>query len=110
MSDVFAVHPAEVRPYIYGNTYPYVDAEEIDSIGYSLTLVHVSSLTISQTINFNGQSKTKASFIYNGKWYSDMSVTNSDFFHHKMEQDLPTHTLLLACRTHRFLRSATIDL
>lgn len=80
LSDVLAVHPAEVRPYIYGNTYPYVDDEEIDSIGYSLTLVHVSSLEISQTINFNGQPKTKASFIYNGKWYSNMSVTDPDFY------------------------------
>lgn len=80
LSDVLAVHPAEVRSYIYGNTYPYVDGEEIDSIGYSLTLVRVSSLTISQTINFNGQPKTKASFIYNGKWYSNMSVTDPEFY------------------------------
>lgn len=80
LSDVLAVHPAEVRPYIYGNTDPFIDGEEIDSIGYSLTLVHVSSFTISQTINFNGQPKTKASFIYNGKWYSNMSVTDPDFY------------------------------
>ena len=78
--DVLDVHPAEIRPYIYGNTYPYVDGEEIDSIGYSLTLVHVSSLVISQTINFNGQVKSKASFIYNGKWYNNMSVTDPDFY------------------------------
>lgn len=80
LSDVLAVHPEEVRPYIYGNTDPFINDEEIDSIGYSLTLVHVSSFTISQTINFNGQPKTKASFIYNGKWYSNMSVTDPDYY------------------------------
>ena len=80
LSDVLAVHPAEIRPYIYGNTYPYVDSAKIASIGYSLTLVHVSSLTISQTINSNGRPKTKASFIYNGKSYPDMSVTDPGFY------------------------------
>lgn len=80
LSDVLDVHPAEVRPYIYGNTYPYIDGEEIDNIGHSLTLVRVSSLTISQTTNFNNQPKTKASFVYNGKWYNNMSVTDPDFY------------------------------
>lgn len=80
LSDVLAVHPAEVWPYIYGNTYPYVDSEEINSIGHSLILVYVSSLTISQTINANGQPKTKATFLYNRRWYSNISVTAPDFY------------------------------
>ena len=80
LSDVFGVHPAEVRPYLYGNPSPFVDGEEIDNIGYSLTLVRVSSLTISQTINIYNKPKTKASFVYNGKWYNKMSVTDTDFY------------------------------
>ena len=80
IADVLGVHPAEVRPYIYGNLSPFVDGEEIDSIGYSLTLVRVSSLTINQTTNIYNKPKTKASFVYNGKWYNNMSVTDPDFY------------------------------
>lgn len=80
LSDVLAVHPAEVRPYLYGNLSPFVDGEEIDDIGYSLTLVKVSSLTINQTTNIYGKPKTKASFVYNGKLYTNMSVTDPDFY------------------------------
>ena len=32
LSDVLAVHPAEVRPYLYGNLSPFVDGEEIDGL------------------------------------------------------------------------------
>ena len=80
ISDVLGVHPAEVRPYLYGNLSPFVDGEEIDSIGYSLTLVRVSSLIISLTTNIYNKPKTKASFVYNGKWYNNMSVTDPDFY------------------------------
>lgn len=80
LSDVLNVHPAEVRPYLYGNPKPFLDGEEIDDIGYSLTLVRVSSLTINQTTNIFDKPKTKASFFYNGKWYNNMSVTDPDFY------------------------------
>ena len=80
LSDVLDVHPAEIRPYLYGNLNPFVDSEEIDNIGYSLTLIRVSSLTISQTTNIYNKPKTKASFVYNGKCYNNMSVTDPDFY------------------------------
>ena len=80
LSDVLDVHPAEVRPYLYGNLNSFVDDEEIDDIGYSLTLVKVASLTINQTTNIYGKPKTKASFVYNGKLYTNMSVTDPDFY------------------------------
>lgn len=80
LADILAVHPAEVQPYLYGNASPFVDAAEIDDIGHSLTLVEVSSLTISQTTNIYGKPKTKASFVYNGKLYTNMSVTDPDFY------------------------------
>lgn len=80
LSDVLTVHPAEVRPYLYGNLGSFVDGEEIDDIGYSLTLVKVSSLTISQTTNTYGKPKTKASFVYNGKWYNNLSVTDPNYY------------------------------
>lgn len=80
LSDILDVHPAEVRPYLYGNLSPYVDGKEIDDIGYSLTLIEVSSLILTQTTNICGKPKTKASFFYNGKRYSNMSVTDPHFY------------------------------
>lgn len=79
-SDVLTVHPAEVWPDLFGNQGSFVDAKEIDDIGFSLTLVEVSSLTIYKMINRNNQPKTKASFIYNGKQYNNMSVTDPDYY------------------------------
>ncbi len=80
LSDILKVHPAEVQPYLYGNLGPYVDSKEIDGIGYSLTLIKVSCLVLSQTTNINGKPKTKASFTYNGKRYSNMAVTDPHFY------------------------------
>ena len=80
LSDVLKIHPSESQPYLYGNLNPFVNSMEIGKIGYSLTLIMVSSLTISQITNNNGKPKTKASFIYNGKWYSNMSVTDPDYY------------------------------
>lgn len=78
--EVLDVHPAEVRDFIYGNTNSFVDEWEIDGIDHSLTLVYVSSLTIHQTINSFNKPKSKASFFYNGKWYSGMSVTDRKYY------------------------------
>ena len=80
LSDVLRVHPAEVRPYLYGNLRPFVDSNEIDSIDYSLTLVRVSSLAISHVTNIDNKPKTKASFVYNGRTYINMSVTDPNFY------------------------------
>lgn len=78
--DVLRVHPAETSPFIYGNPRPYVTGREIDDISYSLTLVNVSFLLINQTTNMCNKRKTKASFIYNRNCYSNMSVTDPQFF------------------------------
>lgn len=80
LSDVFEVHSPEVQPYLYGNLSPFVNGTEIEQIGYSLTLIKVSSFTINQTTNMDGKPKTKASFIYNGKWYSNMAVTDPSYY------------------------------
>ena len=80
LSDVLGVHPEEVQPYLYGNLSPFVNGNEITNIGYSLTLVKVSSLTISQTTNICNKPKTKASFVYNKKRYYNMSVTDPNFY------------------------------
>lgn len=81
LSDVLNTHPEEVHPYVYGNSGPFVDGKEINNIGYSLTLVKVSSLTINHTNNmYNDKPKTKASFFYNGRQYNNISVTDPDYY------------------------------
>lgn len=78
--DVLDVHPSEGRPYIYGDTYPYINKNKIANIRHSLTLVHVSYLTIRQILNSDNRRKTKANFLYNGNWYNYISVTAPDFY------------------------------
>lgn len=83
IEDVINVHPAENNRYLYGDVYPYVSEQNISDIGYSLTLVYVSSLTITQVSStFDGVTKvkTKASFYYNGRKYNNMSVTDPDYY------------------------------
>lgn len=80
ISDVNEIHPSEIRPYLYGNVDPYIDNQEINSIGYSLTLIRVSSLIINQVTNIYGKPKTKARFFYNGHWYYNMSVTDPEYY------------------------------
>ena len=76
LSDVLRIHPAETKPYLFGNPNQYLNEEEIRGIGYSLTLVRVSHLVIGRTQNMDGKIKTKASFRYNGEEYLNMSVTD----------------------------------
>ena len=94
LSDVLSIHPAEVRPFIYGNLCPFVNGGDIADIGYSLTLVEVSSLTIYEQTNVYERPKTKASFLYNGKQYNNMSVTDPNFYSVPNETSF-THAYLI---------------
>lgn len=62
--------------YIFGNTDPYVTEEKMSQIGYSLITVEVSNLRISHP----GEHSTKARFTYNGVSYTNMSVTDPNFY------------------------------
>ena len=78
--DVIQIHPDEIAPYLYGSLDPYVNEDGIRQIGYSLTLIKVSQLMINQTINRDGQLKTKASFLYNVKQYRTYAVTDPRYY------------------------------
>lgn len=80
ISDVAQIHPAEIRPYLYGNLAPYVNEHEMKRINYSLTLIEVSNLIINQVKNIYGDPKTKARFFYNGRLYTNMSVTDPEYY------------------------------
>jgi hypothetical protein len=77
---VLGIHPAEMEDDILGNKFGYITETHIGYKGKSLTLVHVNNLKIHQTVNLEGKHKTKASFIYNGDFYENMSVTVPEFY------------------------------
>ena len=80
INEVLRIHPSERHNYIFGNQGPYVTASEIGDIGYSLTLVTVKSLHISKTTNLSGAPRTKTSFLYDTRWYNNMSVTDPAYY------------------------------
>ena len=78
--DILRIHPSEKHKYLFGNLNYYVSEDEIDNVGYSLTLIEVSQLVINQVNNSYGKPKTKASFQYCQNCYSYMAVTDPDYY------------------------------
>ena len=52
----------------------------MNTVGYSLIIVEVFDLVITQEENPYGKPKTKAKFIYQGTEYENMSVTDQKFY------------------------------
>lgn len=86
LDEVLEIHPLENKRYILGNEYAYITEARVGSVGYSLTMVNVCDLVISQETNPSGKQKTKARFNYNGIKYENMSVTDYEFY------DVPNRT------------------
>lgn len=80
IQDVLKIHPAELRDDILGNKYPYIIDKKVADLGYSLALVQVDNLTITQKRNPADKPKTKAAFTYQWNDYQDMSVTDPKFY------------------------------
>ncbi len=69
-------HPAEKHRYLFGNAYWYIAKDQIGAVGHSLVLVQVSDLEITHP----DERRTKASFLYRGISYRNMSVTDPDCY------------------------------
>lgn len=69
-------YDVDTPSYILGSSAPYVIEEDMSQIGHSLVMVEVHNLRI----NHPGEHSTKARFTYNGVSYSNMSVTDPDFY------------------------------
>lgn len=80
ISDVVQIHPPEFYPCLFGNLEPYVNSRELARIGRSLTLIQVSDLTLNRVMNTQEKPKTKASFLYRGQRYRNISVTDPDHY------------------------------
>lgn len=62
--------------WLFGNQSYYLLEEEAQQMTYSLTLIKVNDLNLET----NTYGKTKAHFEYNGKRYTNMAVTDWDYF------------------------------
>ena len=58
----------------------YVSPDEAQNIRKSLMIVEVSNFGTYEDINNKSQKRTKASFFYNNHYFSDLSITDRDFF------------------------------
>jgi len=82
LDEVLALHPAEIRPYLYGNTRPSSTVREIAHVDYSLTLVKVVDMNIHISRHESGKytkMKVTADFIYNGRRYKNIRCTDQDY-------------------------------
>lgn len=77
LGDVLRIHPAEDDPDIFGNYRCTLYEDEKNKLSFSLMLVEVTDLEF-YTVEETG--KTKANFRYNGHRYSNISVTDRDYF------------------------------
>lgn len=80
MDEVLKIHPLERKRNILGNDYGYITEARVNTVGYSLIMVEVFDLVISQEENPYGKPKTKARFIYQETEYENMSVTDYKFY------------------------------
>ena len=80
LEEVLKIHPLENKTNILGNDYGYITEARVDTVGYSLIIVEVFDLVITQEENPLGKPKTKARFVYRGTEYENMSVTDYKFY------------------------------
>ena len=77
LEDVLRIHPAENDLDIFGNYRCTLYEDEKNSLSFSLMLVAVTNL---EFFTAEETGKTKANFRYNGHRYSNISVTDRDYF------------------------------
>ena len=81
IEEVLQVHVAESYRYIFGNDREYVDEEEMKQLRlrYSLILIKAESLRLYHEYNFEGERKTRAEFVHNGRKYTAIRVTDPEY-------------------------------
>lgn len=77
LDEVLELHKPKESSNIFGNTMPYISG--IDRMSHSLFLAEVTNLEIHQ-YEYDGRTKTRASFVYNNRNYVDMRVTDPDYY------------------------------
>ena len=82
LEDVLRIHPAENHRLLFGNRYNSIKEEYLEESGinYSLVLVKVDHLIFNYMQNKEGKTKFKASCVFNGNTYEEMSVTDPEYY------------------------------
>lgn len=79
IKDVLKIHPVEYHDVLLGNQYAYITEDGIHKVLNSLILVEVTNFTIFTSVSPFGQ-RTKANFTYRGTQYSNISVTDPEYY------------------------------
>lgn len=74
------IHPLEVHNTILGNDLYYVSPSIINTVKRSLVLIKATNVYFSRQPNSKGQKKLKVNFTYNNKYYSNISVTDPEYY------------------------------
>jgi hypothetical protein len=91
--EVLELHPPEVHKSILGNDSYFVSSSEIDTVNHSLVLIKVTNANFSKQTNRYGKEKLKINFYYNKKYYSNISVTDPDYY--QVQQNLTMQNVIL---------------
>ena len=67
--------------YIFGNTFQYINKITAMQFGCSIKLYEVNNIKLVETTNNQGNVRKKVDFEYKGHEYTDISMTDCDFFH-----------------------------
>ncbi|OPZ95086.1 MAG: hypothetical protein BWY74_00052 [Firmicutes bacterium ADurb.Bin419] len=78
--EVLEIHPPEEHKTILGNDSYYVSPSDIGIVKHSLVLIKVNNVSFNWWQNSYGKDKLKMNFFYNGKYYSNISVTDPDYY------------------------------
>lgn len=81
LSEIIKIHPPEFHDYIFGNLREYLTLEEIHEykLNYSLIFIEVENLRIYHERKFYNEIKPRASFDYNGDYYTQIRITDPDY-------------------------------
>lgn len=80
LPEVLHIHPPEEHRNILGNESYYISPSDIHAVKHSLVLIKVNNLSFNWSQNSYGKDKLKVNFFYNGKYYSNISVTDPDYY------------------------------
>ncbi len=65
---------------VFGNTNTYIGKETALQFGYSLGLYEVSNVILTDRTNNQGRNTKKVSFVFDGRYYEDWSMTDYAFY------------------------------
>lgn len=79
IGELLRIHNLENHKNILGN-YSHVIRHNVENVGHSLELIRVQNAILHRTMGSKGYYKSKLDFHYNNVHYTNMSITDPDYF------------------------------